>query len=339
MIRTASLRVRGLGKLVWLATNAFELARVFRTFEPDVVVTLGLSNSLIAIWMAKAARVPVVVHLIDALHTLVEPKALRLIAARVERAILRRADRVVVINKALGVYAERMRADPEHIEVIPTGADIERFGPHVDGSAVRNQLGIRPNDTVMLFVGWLYTFSGLRELAQAMAAESDLDPRLRLLIVGDGDLMADLRRLRDESLGDRLILTGAQPAALMPQFVAASDICLLPAHANATMRYIVPAKIYEYLAAGKPVIASRLAGLVTEFGYGHGLHYAGDSRQVLLEARRLAANVVAYMESAAQARRVAEASGSWANATERFGRVLAGTAFQDARACAEVVPA
>ncbi|MBV9280394.1 MAG: glycosyltransferase, partial [Chloroflexi bacterium] len=110
VVRSAMLRVPALGKLSWLATNTVEIARAFRGFKPDVLVVLGLSNGLVAAKMARAAGVPVVVHLIDALHTLVEPEWLRPVAARVERAVLGGADRVVAINRALGGYAERMGA-------------------------------------------------------------------------------------------------------------------------------------------------------------------------------------------------------------------------------------
>jgi len=322
VIRTAALRISGLGKLGWLATNTLELARAFGTFRPDVVVILGLSNGLVALGLAKLAGVPAVVHLIDALHTLAEPQAIRPIAARVEQAILRGADRVVATNKALGKYAERMGARPDEIVIIPTGADTVRFGPHVDGSTIRAEYGIQPDDRVMLFIGWLYTFSGLRELAEIMSADPGTASGLKLLVAGDGDLMPELRRLREERLGDRLILAGAQPVERMPQFVAAADMCLLPAHRNATMAHVVPAKIYEYLAGGKPVLASALAGLRVEFGDNSGIRYVDNAEQLLSVANELAANPLERGRLGAQARRTVEVSGTWCHVTEQFAQTL-----------------
>ena len=57
----------------------------------------------------------------------------------------------------------------------------------------------------------------------------------------------------------------------VPHYIAAADICLLPALLNKTMRDIVPIKLYEYLACGKPVIATRLPGIWTEFGSKNGI--------------------------------------------------------------------
>jgi len=83
---------------------------------------------------------------------------------------------------------------------------------------------------------------------------------VKLIIVGEGDAFEDLLRLsEDYDLGGQLILTGKQPYEKIPEFIAAADICLLPAYPDETiMQDIVPIKLYEYMAMGKPVITTRL---------------------------------------------------------------------------------
>lgn len=321
VIRTAMPRVAGLGKLAWLASNTVEIRRALATFQPDVVVVLGLSNGYAALRLARAAGVPVVVHLIDALHTLAEPPALRPAARWVERALLQQAAAVVPINHALADYAVQLGAAPARVTRIPTGCDLARFGPQVDGTPVRTAYGIRPDETVLLYLGWLYPFSGVDEVATRLAGAAGAG--LRLLVVGDGDLLPHLQRLRNKCLGERLILVGKQPAAQIPAFVAAADCCLLPAQANATMAHIVPAKLYDYLAGGKPVLATPLPGLVREFGQDAGIRYASGPAALLAEARSLAADPAAQLALGVQARRTAEATGSWETVTARFWDVLA----------------
>jgi glycosyltransferase involved in cell wall biosynthesis len=322
VVRSAMPRVAGLGKLGWLATNTLEITRALGGFRPDVVVVLGLSNGLVAQALARQAGVPVVVHLIDALHTLAEPKALWPVARWVEKRLLRNANEVLVINKTLARYAVEMGARAERVERIPTGVDLQRFGPHVDGTGVRATYGIGAHETVLLFLGWLYTFSGLRELALALAEEPRLAEGLRLLVVGDGDLMGELERLRRERLGERLILAGHQPAARMPEYTAAADMCLLPAHANETMAHIVPAKIYDYLAAGKPVLASPLPGLQAEFGTSAGIVFVDGPRALLEQAQGLRRDEARRADLATRARRTAEGVGTWEGVSHRYGEAL-----------------
>jgi glycosyltransferase involved in cell wall biosynthesis len=67
----------------------------------------------------------------------------------------------------------------------------------------------------------------------------------------------------------------------MPGFIAASDICVLPAYKNEIMQNIVPIKMYEYMAMSKPVLATNLKGLRMEFGEGNGVLYVDRPEEAL----------------------------------------------------------
>ena len=90
--------------------------------------------------------------------------------------------------------------------------------------------------------------------------------------MGDGDALEELQRMRtDLGLQNCVTLAGKQPYERIPEFIAASDVCLLPAQNNKIMCDIVPIKMYEYMAMGKPVIATRLPGIFKEFGSDNGV--------------------------------------------------------------------
>ena len=73
-------------------------------------------------------------------------------------------------------------------------------------------------------------------------------------------------------MDNQVILTGKQPYECIPKFLAAADICLLPAYpTEKIIQDIVPIKMYEYMAMGKPVITTKLPGVMKEFGEDRGV--------------------------------------------------------------------
>src|SRR5438034_11814356 len=102
----------------------------------------------------------------------------------------------------------------------------------------------------------------------------------------------------------------------MPSYLAAADICLLPAQDVPTMRNIVPIKLYEYLAAGKPVIATRLPGLVEEFGEGNGIVYVKGPVEVLSKVSELARK--GGLRKLGGCGRELDSQNAWAKATDTF---------------------
>jgi glycosyltransferase involved in cell wall biosynthesis len=281
VIRPSMLRVPGLGRLSWLIGTWRELRRILRSEPPDVIVAYGISNAYLASILARRSGIPFVYHLLDALHTIAEPPWMRPVARVVERAVMRRADWVVVINRRLSDYAVEMGADRLRVEAIPVGR-VDVQVAEETAREIRTGLGMTDSDFVVLFMGWLYDFSGMRELVLELGRRKAEFPTLRVLVVGEGDLFEPLRRLRTSlGLEDHLIFTGRRPQREIPGYVAASDVCLLPALRTAAMEYVVPAKIGEYMEAGKPIIATRLPGLETEFGALPGILYVDGPEQVL----------------------------------------------------------
>jgi len=115
---------------------------------------------------------------------------------------------------------------------------------------------------------------------------------------------------------------GKQPYEKIPEFIAASDICLLPAHDNAIMRDIVPIKMYEYMAMGKPVIATRLHGLLREFSDDNGVLWIDRPADALRKAMELVneGSIKAHGEAAKQFVR----NNDWTTIVDDFEQVLYG---------------
>jgi glycosyltransferase involved in cell wall biosynthesis len=301
-------------------THRLEIRRQIREFQPNVLVGLGILNARNGIRLAHKAGIPFVYYLIDSLYRLVEPPVLRGPAKLVEQANLRRADVVLSINEALRDYTIEMGAPPQRSSVLRAGVDLQRY-TGADGSAIRDEYGLAPDDTVLFFMGEFYPFSGLKEVAKDLVSRPEGGRVLKLLAVGRGKLQEELQHLAaQDSASRRIHLVGWQPYSELPRYLAAADICLLPAHQNDIMRDIVPIKVYEYMAAGKPVIATRLPGLVREFGENHGVVYVDDPREVVPKARELVES--GTLPSLGEAARSFVSQYDWEKITDEFEATL-----------------
>jgi len=186
--------------------------------------------------------------------------------------------------------------------------------------AIRRQYELGVEDAVLFFMGWLYSFSGLKEVASQLAVIENHN--LKLLIVGDGDAYEELQKIQQKhNLKDRLILTGKRPYDEIPSLIAAADICLLPAYPDEKiMQDIVPIKLYKYMAMGKPVISTRLPGVVKEFGENNGVVYVDRPEDVIAGATELVQ--CGRVEGLGQKVRKYVERNSWDKITDEFEEII-----------------
>lgn len=175
--------------------------------------------------------------------------------ARLERWLLERSDAVVSVSAVSRSFLESHGARPGHVHLIPNGVDAELFAE----TPLAPREGREP---LALYVGTLADWQGLGTLLDAMPAVLARTP-LRLQIVGRGrqrqrkDL---LRRIRHLGLEGRVELAPAVPHADVPALIAAADVCVAPLSLDErnVVQGCCPLKVLEYLACGRPVVASGL---------------------------------------------------------------------------------
>ncbi len=267
-------------------THRAEIQKQIREFQPDLIFGFSILNSYLAASTAKKLCLPFFYYWLDALDTLLPAAVLRPIAVALEERTLQQADAIIVINEKLRDTVVKHGANPKRIRVQRPGLDLEKFVPGRAREETRARYGFNERDVVLFFMGWLYHFSGMKEVCLQMAKHRDSG--FKLLIVGDGDAFGDLRQIvQTHGLADRVILTGKKPYDEIPSYIAASDICLLPAYDNEIMSETVPIKMYEYMAMAKPVIATRLTGLVREFGEDSGVVFVRGPQAAVAGAEEL----------------------------------------------------
>lgn len=193
------------------------------------------------------------------------PRAALLAKRRLERAVYRRADLLVVLSSAFRqLLVERYGVSPWRVRVVPPAVDLDRFQPG-DRAVARIALGLPPGDPVAVAVRRLVPRMGLD---LAIAAWSKLSTGV-LVIAGEGPDRQRLEQLaRDAGCAARVHFVGRLAEAALADLYRAADVSLLPSRALEGFGLAA----LEALACGTPVVASNVGGLPEALvGLGHGL--------------------------------------------------------------------
>ncbi len=320
VIRPGIFRVPGLDYVSLLFSHGKEIKRQIEEFQPDIIVGFGIINSYLASRAVAKRNIPFIYYWVDVLHRLIPVKIFQPIGVVFEKRAIRHSDMVIVINEGLRQVVTNLGASENKTRILRTGIDTGRFVPDPADSELNQQMGLKDGDIVLFFMGWLYPFSGLKEVAMKITENGN--ENIKLVVVGEGDLYGELATIQKEyHLQERLILTGKRPYKEIPGLISVADICILPSYPQEKiMRDIVPIKLYEYMAMQKPVISTRLPGVMEEFGDNNGVVYVESPEDVAKKARELVSKN-RITELGQKAREFVKGN-SWEKITDEFEVIL-----------------
>ena len=179
---------------------------------------------------------------------------------RFEHLNLRAAARIFVVSDVERRNLLRAGVPDEKIVVNPNGVDVETFRPGVGGAAVRDELGIGKDEALAGFVGTFGPWHGVLTLAEAITMLPE-DCGVRFLLVGAGRFRDEVERnVRTAGKERQVIFTGHVDHERVPSLLDACDILLSP-HVpleDGSEFFGSPTKLFEYMAMGKGIVASRL---------------------------------------------------------------------------------
>ncbi|MGB9131314.1 MAG: glycosyltransferase family 4 protein [Methanosarcina sp.] len=187
--------------------------------------------------------------------------------ARFKLFILKKAlgfsDRIVAVTPGIKANLEKSYNIPgEKIVVVSNGANTSLFKPLVK-EACRKELSLNSETPYVCFVGNLAPWQGVEYLVKAAPSILSRFPECHFLIVGDGVMKNELLKIsRVLGVEDRFIFTGVVAYERVPLYINASDACVAPfIFARNAKIGLSPLKLYEYMACGKPVVASNISGV------------------------------------------------------------------------------
>ncbi|NVM52509.1 MAG: glycosyltransferase [Candidatus Helarchaeota archaeon] len=287
--RPPILKIPLLDKMTIPIFHTISINKIIKNKRIQVIVGQTILNTFCGLILSKIYRIPFIYHVIDSIHSIASdyiPKYFLFLAKVLEVFIIKHSDLIITVNKGLKDYIIRLGGSPEKTFIVPAGVDFKKYQESKDRSRIRKKLGIKEDDLILFFMGWLYEFSGLKELAEYILKHPKL--QAKLLAVGGGDLYPYLLSLSKKT--DKIIVTGQVPYDEIPIYLSAADICILPAYKNEIMMNIVPIKLIEYMAAGKPVISTKLPGVFREFGKNNGILYCDNVGELVQIALKLKEN-------------------------------------------------
>jgi glycosyltransferase involved in cell wall biosynthesis len=215
---------------------------------------------IVGVWLARRLGVP---HLYDMHSSLpqqltnfryAQSRALRWLFDKLEDASVFGSDIVVTICQDLqDRVTEKGAGDRAVLIENVMGGDVED-PPSITAEDVRRRWGIDPRAPLILYTGTFEPYQGLDMLLEAAALLAKIHSDARILVVGGRGEQVDIARAHAAKFGAPAVFTGYQPAREIPAYVEAADILASPRTAGTN----TPLKIYSYLRAGKPIVATDL---------------------------------------------------------------------------------
>ena len=277
-------------------------------WKPDIIHSQSeFSSYLIAKRLAKRLQIP----MIHTYHTVYEDythyfspskKMGKKIVASASRWVCKRTKAVIAptekVRKMLEGYG--IGPDGKAVPVIPTGIDPAPFADRSEREIIREKYGIAPDTCLMIGLGRLGKEKNYEEVLRFLSQYSD--PRVRLLLVGDGPDRGRLEKLAEElGVTDRVIFVGMIPHHAVGAYYNAADLFVCASSSETQgLTYL------EAEAAGLPVLCRRddcLAGVIIngENGWQYDTYeeFADYLTQMLDPALRakMGASAKAHMEA------------------------------------------
>lgn len=311
-------------------TNYPRECRIVETERPDLVLNRYKLYHCSAAFAARRFQIPLIAWL-DAPASYEQRRYLKEfvqipgIAERVERFLIKAADRALVMSEEAKRYLPEGASLNGHVETIANGVDPEKFHPGLNGGGLRSSFPV--GDPVILgFAGSFSPWHGSEGLKAMLAFTLKSYPHACFLLVGDGpqrrDISAFVRSMGyDES---RVRFTGHVDHHEVPDYLAAMDICLLPYDQKSEGFYFSPLKLFEYMACGKPVLAAALGQISRMVRDGsNGLLYStSDPREVAQKLKRLIEDAGLRKRLGERARETVLQNHTWHHTARRMEQIF-----------------
>ncbi|MBI4381364.1 MAG: glycosyltransferase family 4 protein [candidate division NC10 bacterium] len=293
--------------LIYLLLFAVPLLRAVRV-SPDIIY-MRTMHSPLSILLAKVMRAPLVIEVNGdsyAYYRAQRASGIRLgMIKLIDWANFRYCDRIIPISMGLqDMLWQRYLVPPEKTVLIESATDPELFRP-MDSAVCRQRLGLDPAGRYVGFVGSFFRHQGIDVLIDAAPAIVRRFPDVRFLLVGDGVMRRTwAERISKRGLSASFLFTGQVPYPGVPLYIGATELCVAPFLAD--RGDASPLKLFDYLACGRPVVASAIPPLRDLLSRAEGIAPVPPE-----DPEALGKEIVRLLEDQEAARRLGENGRRW----------------------------
>jgi glycosyltransferase involved in cell wall biosynthesis len=244
-----------LNRMVWLRKRPFDIIHTFETRPVNIFPAIRTQKRTSAVlftdwcdWFGRGGSVEQRKN--PLLRNLLRP-----VETYFEEHYRIRADGATVINHVLKQKAVALGVNPEHILLLPNGANVTGIKPQ-DKAAARTRLGLPVDAPVFAYTGAVFA-DDARLMADAFKQIHISHPKARLLLIGYNNIALE-QWLPDEAR-HAVIRTGPVSFHDLSGCIAAADIGWLPLRDNGANQGRFPMKLFDFMAASRPVVATDVA--------------------------------------------------------------------------------
>src|SRR5437867_1232109 len=274
-------------------------------------------------WLARKWSIPLVLEVNSPLsyeeQQYRDGVAFPALARWAERRIWRRADLVVAVSQAFRSHFEKAGVAPEKVRILTNAVDTSLFRAQDDESSVRRCMNL-DGRFVVGFVGSFKAWHGVDFLFKAFARLRREADSYHLLLVGDGPMRGMLENeIRRSGLQEAVTFVGSVPHEDVPRYLAVMDVAVAP-YPPLKDFYYSPLKLYEYMAAGRAIVASKIGQVGEAVADGlTGLLYQPNDFEGLLQCLRRLWRDEKFRRELGKNARIACSKNTW---SENAARVL-----------------
>lgn len=265
LFRTPIIPIKGLSRLTAYFSSYNFIKKILKENDIDIVLIYSaVTNLEAAIKATREMNIPLVHRTFDIVHEIILEKYLKKKVEKIEKNAYPQLDFVIANTPFMKEWSEEMGA--KNVTVITQGVDpsiMKKLEPNIQ---LMNRLGISVDDIVVMYLGSVLSHSGLEKILDTIPKILKKFPTFKLLIVGDGSHLSSLKQQAKElGISKHVIFTGFVPYKQVPEYCSISKLCINPFRINPMTDKLSPAKIFDFMGCGKPIIATPLRGMLLDF--------------------------------------------------------------------------